>query len=174
MTKPFGADIPPSTSAGLRTVEVLDEASRVMQMQQAEIERLQMAVGLASTIRGEVSDWLADPLKMMQEVVMYVEWMRAETERQVQKGKRLDEEIGRLRPDAERYRFLRTGTHWPCVFADHDDPEPLCELELDIAIDTAMVPDSVVDKAWQRFEQAVQRPAAEVANPFAKLNKEGK
>lgn len=88
MTKPFGADIPPSTSAGLRTVEVLDEASRVMQMQQAEIERLQMAVGLASTIRGEVSDWLADPLKMMQEVVMYVEWMRAETERQVQKGKR--------------------------------------------------------------------------------------
>lgn len=83
-------------------------------------------------------------------------------------------ELERLRADAERYRFLRTGTHWPCVFADHDDPEPLCELELDIAIDTAMVPDSVVDKAWQRFEQAVQQPAAEVANPFAKLNKEGK
>ena len=40
MTKPFGTDIPSSTSAGLRTVEVLDEASRVMQMQQAEIERL--------------------------------------------------------------------------------------------------------------------------------------
>ena len=88
--------------------------------------------------------------------------------------KRQAVEIERLRADAERYRFLRTGRHWPCVFADYDDPEPLCELELDIAIDTAMVPDSVVDKAWQRFEQAVQQPAAEVANPFAKLNKEGK
>lgn len=29
-------------------------------------------------------------------------------------------ELERLRADAERYRFLRTGTHWPCVFADHD------------------------------------------------------
>ena len=148
MSKPFGTDIPSSTSAGLRTVEVLDEASRVMQMQQAEIERLQMAVGLASTIRGEVSDWLADPLKMMQEVVMYVEWMRAETERQVQKGKRLDEEIGRLRPDAERYRWLRggpevpphstrwsrwevhywDGRYWQILFAGH----------LDSSIDAAM------------------------------------
>ena len=40
MTKPFGTDIPSSTSAGLRTAETLDEASRVMQAQQAEIERL--------------------------------------------------------------------------------------------------------------------------------------
>lgn len=32
------------------------------------------------------------------------------------------------------------------------------------------VPDSAVDKAWQRFERAVQQPDAEVANPFAKLN----
>lgn len=32
------------------------------------------------------------------------------------------------------------------------------------------VPDRAVDKAWQRFERAVQQPAAEVANPFAKLN----
>lgn len=36
-----------------------------------------------------------------------------------------------------------------------------------------MVPHSAVDKAWQRFEQAVQQPAAEVANPFAKLNTSG-
>lgn len=32
------------------------------------------------------------------------------------------------------------------------------------------VPDSAVDKAWQRFERAVQQPDAEVSNPFAKLN----
>jgi len=32
------------------------------------------------------------------------------------------------------------------------------------------VPDSAVDKAWQRFVQAVQQPDAEVVNPFAKLN----
>jgi hypothetical protein len=32
------------------------------------------------------------------------------------------------------------------------------------------VPDSAVDKAWQRFVRAVQQPDAEVANPFAKLN----
>ncbi len=78
MTKPFGADIPPSTSAGLRTVEVLDEASRVMQMQQAEIERLQMAVGLASTLLGDAPDWIASPVGMMQELVGYVEWLRDE------------------------------------------------------------------------------------------------
>ena len=33
-----------------------------------------------------------------------------------------------------------------------------------------VVSDSAVDKAWQRFERAVQQPDAEVANPFAKLN----
>ena len=38
MTKPFGTDIPSSTSAGLRTVELLDEASRLLQMQQEEID----------------------------------------------------------------------------------------------------------------------------------------
>lgn len=32
------------------------------------------------------------------------------------------------------------------------------------------VPDSAVDKAWQRFERAVQQPDAEIANPFARLN----
>lgn len=32
------------------------------------------------------------------------------------------------------------------------------------------LPDSAVDKAWQRFERALQLPDAEVANPFAKLN----
>lgn len=32
------------------------------------------------------------------------------------------------------------------------------------------VPDSAIDKAWQRFERAVQQPDAEVANPFTKLN----
>lgn len=36
-----------------------------------------------------------------------------------------------------------------------------------------MVPDSAVDKAWQRFEQALQQPAKEVANPFTKLNQAG-
>jgi hypothetical protein len=40
-------------------------------------------------------------------------------------------------------------------------------------VPATMVPDSAVDKAWQRFEQAVQQPAAEVANPFAKLNTSG-
>ena len=32
------------------------------------------------------------------------------------------------------------------------------------------VPDSAVDRAWQRFEHAAQQPDAEVVNPFAKLN----
>jgi hypothetical protein len=32
------------------------------------------------------------------------------------------------------------------------------------------VPDSAVDKAWLRFEHAVQQPDTVVANPFAKLN----
>jgi len=41
-------------------------------------------------------------------------------------------------------------------------------------VPATMVPDSAVDKAWQRFEQAVQQqPAAEVVNPFAKLNTSG-
>lgn len=40
-------------------------------------------------------------------------------------------------------------------------------------VPAAMVPDSAVDKAWLRFEQAVQQPASEVANPFAKLNTSG-
>jgi hypothetical protein len=37
-------------------------------------------------------------------------------------------------------------------------------------VPAAEVPDSVMDKAWQRFERALQQPDAEVANPFAKLN----
>ena len=32
------------------------------------------------------------------------------------------------------------------------------------------VPDSLVDKAWQRFERAVQQTDTVVANPFAKLS----
>ncbi|WP_017917267.1 hypothetical protein [Xanthomonas sp. SHU 308] len=32
------------------------------------------------------------------------------------------------------------------------------------------MPDSAVDKAWQRFERALQQPDAEAANPFAKLS----
>ena len=40
-------------------------------------------------------------------------------------------------------------------------------------VSATVVPDSAVDKAWQRFERAVQQPAAEVANPFAKLNSTG-
>jgi len=37
-------------------------------------------------------------------------------------------------------------------------------------VPATQVPDSAVDKAWRRFERAVQQPDAEVANPFAKLN----
>lgn len=37
-------------------------------------------------------------------------------------------------------------------------------------VSTMEVPDSAVDKAWQRFERAVQQPYTEVANPFAKLS----
>lgn len=40
-------------------------------------------------------------------------------------------------------------------------------------VSAAVVPDSLVDNAWQRFERAVQQPAAEVVNPFAKLNSSG-
>lgn len=40
-------------------------------------------------------------------------------------------------------------------------------------VPATMVPDSAVDKAWQRFERAVQQTGAEVANPFAKLNTSG-
>ena len=32
------------------------------------------------------------------------------------------------------------------------------------------VPDNAVNKAWQRFERAVQQTDAEVTNPFTKLN----
>jgi len=32
------------------------------------------------------------------------------------------------------------------------------------------VPDNSVDKAWKRFERAVQQTDAEIANPFARLN----
>ncbi len=47
-------------------------------------------------------------------------------------------ELERLRADAERYRFLRTGRHWPCAFANHYDPEPITDGALDAAIDAAM------------------------------------
>lgn len=47
-------------------------------------------------------------------------------------------------------------------------PEPPAE-----DVPATMVSDSAVDKAWQRFEQAVQQSAAEAANPFAKLNTSG-
>lgn len=40
-------------------------------------------------------------------------------------------------------------------------------------VSATVVPDSTVDKAWQRFERAVQQTDAEVANPFAKLNTSG-
>lgn len=40
-------------------------------------------------------------------------------------------------------------------------------------VSAAEVPDSLVEKAWQRFERAVQQPAAEVVNPFAKFNSSG-
>lgn len=40
-------------------------------------------------------------------------------------------------------------------------------------VPATVVPDSAVDKAWQRFERAVQQTDVEVANPFAKLNTSG-
>lgn len=40
-------------------------------------------------------------------------------------------------------------------------------------VSAAVVSDYAVDKAWQRFERAVQQPDAEVANPFAKLSPTG-
>ena len=40
-------------------------------------------------------------------------------------------------------------------------------------VSATVVPDSAVDKAWQRFERAVQQTDAEVVNPFAKLNTSG-
>ena len=129
MTKPFGTDIPSSTSAGLRTAETLDEASRVMQVQAEQIERLQMAIGLASTIRGNVQDWLADPLKMMREVVMYVELLRDEAANKAEyfaernsardAWRRAADERDLLRPDAERYRWLR----------DHGVKYAICQYE---------------------------------------------
>ena len=39
--------------------------------------------------------------------------------------------------DAERYRKIRQGSAWPCVFASHDAPEPLTGGDLDAAIDAA-------------------------------------
>ncbi len=147
MTKPFGTDIPSSTSAGLRTVEVLDEASRVMQVQAEQIERLQMAIGLASTIRGNVQDWLADPLKMMREVVMYVELLRDEAANKAEyfaernsardAWRRAADERDLLRPDAERYRWLRdpanaNADEWD-LFGPYSSPK-----EVDSAIDAAM------------------------------------
>jgi hypothetical protein len=40
-------------------------------------------------------------------------------------------------------------------------------------VSATLVSDSAVDKAWQRFERAVQQPDAEVAKLFAKLNPTG-
>jgi len=58
MTKPFGTDIPSSTSAGLRTAETLDEASRVMQAQQAEIERLREFERPPTPVGWSDTDWI--------------------------------------------------------------------------------------------------------------------
>ena len=109
MTKPFGTDIPSSTSAGLRTAETLDEASRVMQAQQAEIERL----------RAE--------LERKSDTAVRNKWM-AEV---------MQEEVKRLRADAERYRWLRdpanaNADEWN-LFGPYSSPK-----EVDAAIDAAM------------------------------------
>ena len=109
MTKPFGTDIPSSTSAGLRTAETLDEASRVMQAQQAEIERL----------RAE--------LERKSDTAVRNKWM-AEV---------MQEEVKRLRADAERYRWLRDPANayadeWN-LFGPYSSPK-----EIDAAIDAAM------------------------------------
>lgn len=40
-------------------------------------------------------------------------------------------------------------------------------------VSATVVPDGAVDKAWQRFERAVQQTEAEVTNPFANLDTSG-
>ena len=41
--------------------------------------------------------------------------------------------------DAERYRWLRDRDHWPAPFASSQDPEPVRGIDLDAAIDAAML-----------------------------------
>lgn len=41
------------------------------------------------------------------------------------------------------------------------------------SVSATVISDNAVDHAWKRFERAVQRTGAEVANPFAKLNSTG-
>jgi uncharacterized coiled-coil protein SlyX len=43
-----------------------------------------------------------------------------------------------LESDAARYRWLRSGDHWPAAFADCHAPEPLLGSDLDAAIDAAL------------------------------------
>ena len=45
---------------------------------------------------------------------------------------------GKDAKDAARYRWLRNSSHWPVVFAMHDAPEPLRDIDLDAVIDQAM------------------------------------
>ena len=41
--------------------------------------------------------------------------------------------------DAERYRWLRDHDHWPAPFSSSQEPEPVRGLDLDAAIDAAML-----------------------------------
>lgn len=41
--------------------------------------------------------------------------------------------------DAERFRWLRDRDHWPAPFASSQDPEPVRGIDLDAAIDAAML-----------------------------------
>ena len=44
-----------------------------------------------------------------------------------------------LAKDAGRYRWLRDRDHWPAPFASSQDPEPVRGIDLDAAIDAAML-----------------------------------
>jgi hypothetical protein len=49
-----------------------------------------------------------------------------------------DAAIQLMQKDAARYHWLRNTDHWPAVFPDYDEPEPLRGAELDAEIDARM------------------------------------
>ena len=51
--------------------------------------------------------------------------------------------------DAERYRWLRDRDHWPAPFASSQDPEPVRGIDLDAAIDAAMLAASPAQKGGE-------------------------
>lgn len=52
--------------------------------------------------------------------------------------------------DAERYRWLRDRDHWPAPFASSQDPEPVRGIDLDAAIDAAILAASQVQEVDER------------------------